>query len=338
MSCFACADIIDCVEFGGIISDVSPANGFFATQDYTFLIDCPPGYICFPGTFPVIITIPKGDIPGVTITPGGTMSLRGCQSMIRVTIPIGASFFQIQALANTLFSQWAFQEAQCRAKMTIPAPTFVGGRHTRTDVTNSEQCFTAHCTPDSAGAPSQQCVEPGQYSVTLFDASPDQIADTQTRLNANALKEATDSATGLLKCGVCNAEQAGSQFCPSNPGLNSHLVIPAGKYCLIGGNQVTQDTKAKADLINGLAALQAGLGCVCTVTVNLPAKTISVTCLTQWRLSDCVASLLPPPNLLSADLGTSPFDPQAAYGGFTPGQRVCFIPTTYTGPIFEFDY
>ncbi len=194
MSCLACAQIEDCSEFaGGIISDTAPETGFYPLQDYSFLISCPSGYVCFAGTFPRVIFIPRGDIPEIIVGPGGTMSLLGCQSLLSVTPPPGTPFVLLVTFANSLFSQWASQEAECRAiTTTVPAPVRISG-HTRTDIGNTQQCFTASCGVEV-------CTPPGTFEITLFDATPDEIAATQARFNADALALATTNANAQCAC------------------------------------------------------------------------------------------------------------------------------------------
>lgn len=340
MSCQSCGAVIDCGDFGGIQTDLAPSRGFFATQDYSFLLDCPAGYFCFPGYWPRVITVTKDKIPGVTITDGGEMCLLSCGGMVCKGIPIGATPAEVQAIANSLFASYAAATAACINTGTgpapgVPPPTRIPAG-SRVDVTNDEQCFTAHCVPDSAGPPVTECVEPGQYSTTLYDASPAQIAATKAQFNASALQEATASAQGLLLCGVCSDQQAGTAFCPGNPGLNSHAVIPAGKYCdPPHSDPFNVNAKAQADLINQLAALQAGLGCLCTVGLTLATKTILSNCNACWNIvNPDTGHPIPVPNSMCS-LGAN-FNPCALYYSLTascPG-KMQFIPSNYTGPSF----
>jgi hypothetical protein len=332
--------VIDCHEFGGITADLSPSVGFFAQQSYSFLLDCPPGYLCFPGFYPIVITIPPIDIPPVTQT-GDRFSIYGCQGMVSAPIPFGISVFATQQIVNGLFAQWAFQEAQCRLKKSpapgIPPPTLIPTGKKRTDVGNTPQSFTAHCTPDNAGTPKTATQAAGTITETLFNATPDQIAEAQARVNAVALDQATKDANSQLLCGVCNVEAAGTAECPGFPGISSHLVIPAGKYCQIGGIQGQQDAKAQADLINGLASLQQGLGCICRTTVNNTARTLSVTCPATIFLVTQNGSIIPPPSLFSFGPADSPVD-LTTYVSIILTGNVVVIPQSYTGPNLHFYY
>lgn len=282
MSCEACSAVIDCAEFGGVVGDLAPSGGFFATQDYTFLLDCPPGFLCFPGFYPRIITIPGDTIPEM-LCDGGNCFLKGCLSMIRVQAPLDNPF-NFRRLVDFGFSQWAQQQATCINRDTgpgpgLPAPILIP-KANRTNLTNEERCFTAHCTPESSGPPVTQCVEPGQYNLTLFDATLDQILAAQAQLNANALKEATDSANGLITCGVCNTELHRSQTCAGDPSKIVSAIVPAGKYCLpVGSAQGAVDALASTDIVNQLNALLVGLSCACPGPTVNGFQQVSNTCL-----------------------------------------------------------
>ncbi len=133
MSCYACAEVIDCREFGGIQPDLAPSVGFFALQPYSVEVECPPGYYCFPGEFPVIMTFEPTDIPSVTIIPGGDsrMCLMGCLSMICRTVPADSTTDEEQAIANEVFTDWVAQQAFCNSTrnrqkkpLTLPPACF----------------------------------------------------------------------------------------------------------------------------------------------------------------------------------------------------------------------
>ncbi len=267
MSCYACGAVIDCSEFGGITLDLPPSVGFFATQNYSFLLDCPPGYFCFPGFYPIVITIPSTDIPPVNQT-GDRFSIYGCQGMVSVQIPVGISNAATQQLVNGLFAQWAFQEAQCRLKKSpapgIPPPTRIPtGKGNRTDVYNEIECFTAHCVPESAGDPKTDCVDTHTFHTTLFDATDAQIAAAQAQVNALATDQATRLATAALTCGVCNAVLHDFKVCPTDGTKVASATIPAGTYCTLTGTQFQMDSMASIALTNQLTALLTGLGCTC---------------------------------------------------------------------------
>jgi len=290
MSCYSCGAIIDCGEFGGITPDLAPSRGFFATQGYTFILDCPPGYSCFPGYWPRVIDIPKDTIPEVIVTDGGNFSIYGCQGMVTVPIPIGISQAQTQLLVNNLFETWAFQQAQCKNKTSpgpgIPAPTLITG-NTRTDVNSTEQCYTAHCNPESSGSPKSFCTPPGYMGATLFNATPDQIAAAQAQFNAAALDFATKSATTQLTCGVCNAFLHTFQACAGDPSKVAVVDIPAGKYCepAATGIQERVDALASIDAVTQLNAALIGMGCVCPGPTIDGALTVYNVCVCQYRWS-----------------------------------------------------
>lgn len=201
MSCRGCQILIDCSGLDGNNLDITPSEGFFATQDYTFVIDCPPGYICFNGNVPIII--PKKDIPGVT-WDGGPMCLRGCLSQICVTPLPDATQADLNSLANFLFFTWAHQQAQCNKVKNPPGPgytppTRVGVNRPLT-ISNTEQCFTANCSSGS-GAPVTKCVAARTYGTTLYGTrTTDEVAILQAQMDSIALATATTQATAALFC------------------------------------------------------------------------------------------------------------------------------------------
>lgn len=342
MSCYACGAIIDCGQFGGIQADLAPSTGFFATQDYTFLLDCPPGYLCFPGFWPVVITIPATDIPEIIITDGGNFSIYGCQGLVTAQIPVGISQAQTQAIVNNLFRTWALQEAQCRNITNpgpgIPPPTLIRGRGTRTDLTNSEQCYTAHCVPDSAGEARTFCSEAGAETLTLFDASPDQISAAQAQLNQTALAEAQRQATALLTCGVCNAALHVFQACAGDPSKVVDVDIPAGAYCFpVGSPQAQADAAAQVAAVNQLNALLVGLGCPCPgPTINPATGVVSNVCACQytWNLNAPTGPF---------GIGPGSFDPRVQKCNFDgnpilPGTLSILFPFSCPGPSIKFYY
>lgn len=288
MSCYACGAIIDCAEFGGVHGDLAPSTGFFATQGYSFLLDCPPGYVCFPGFWPRVIDIPAKDIPPV-YPDGSFFSIYGCQGMVTAPIPIGISAAETQLIVNNLFQTWALRQAQCANKKSpapgIPAPTLITGNK-QIDVYSTQQTYTAHCNPESSGDPKTVVVPAGYMGATLWNPTPAQIAAAQAQFDAAALGFATKQATSQLTCGVCNAFLHTFQACAGDPGKVAVVDIPAGKYCEPSSTGIQQrvDALASIDAVTQLNAALIGMGCACpgpTIDGALSVFNVCV-CLYTW--------------------------------------------------------
>lgn len=117
--CQGCKAVIECND----PSDFAASQGFFPTQGYSFLMDCPPGYVCLEGVFPRVIFIDKDQIPTIQVPPGvSILRLQGCQSVITGTIGQNFTAAQIQAVVNAMFLAWAQQEANCANLKLMPAP------------------------------------------------------------------------------------------------------------------------------------------------------------------------------------------------------------------------
>lgn len=110
-----------CCAFDVLVpSDLDYGSSVYATQALSFVIDCPPGYVCQPGQFPVTITIPPEQIPPVRIVPGvTTLVLQGCKSAIVATIPPGSNQTQTAAIISSMQQQWAQQQAECNAILSF---------------------------------------------------------------------------------------------------------------------------------------------------------------------------------------------------------------------------
>ena len=108
------------------ISGVGPATDvtiyslqdrlFFNGVPLSFLVTCPEGYYCPPGSFPRVITYPPGTFVIPQPTPGGfpiVLQLQGCQSLVSRTLPSDATEAQIQAAANEIILEVGQQQAEC---------------------------------------------------------------------------------------------------------------------------------------------------------------------------------------------------------------------------------
>lgn len=102
---------------------------FFNENALSFVVTCPPGYQCPPGTFPKVVTYPRGTF---VIPDPGTgngfpifMSLQGCQSLVFRSLPSDSSQAVIQAAAQAIIEEVAQQQAECDSTDGLnPTPTF----------------------------------------------------------------------------------------------------------------------------------------------------------------------------------------------------------------------
>lgn len=112
--------------------DLDYGSAIYPTQGFSFVVNCPPGYFCRPGIFPVTITIDKSRIPPVIIPPpgpnGNPVTLQSCSGTITRIIPPNATPTQIQVIAGQMQYTWAQEQATCDAINTYalrPVPRSV---------------------------------------------------------------------------------------------------------------------------------------------------------------------------------------------------------------------
>ena len=90
---------------------------YFNGVPISILADCPAGYVCTPGVFPVLFTYPVGRFT-TTIPQLGTgfpvvISIQGCQSDLTTILPPTATAAEAQAAADVLIQEAAQQQAFC---------------------------------------------------------------------------------------------------------------------------------------------------------------------------------------------------------------------------------
>lgn len=121
----------------------------FTSVQLSFIVSCPVGYTCTPGSFPRTITYPPGEweiiLPPGIVGGGGIIRLSGCQSDVVRVVPVGATEEEVAALVAEVFAAVAAQQAECDAisgagsPFPPPAPT---------SATNDAVYFSHECEED----------------------------------------------------------------------------------------------------------------------------------------------------------------------------------------------
>lgn len=250
-------------------------NQIFYSPDFSIIPPCPPGYRCNRTPPPVII--PARRLPPV-IPQNGRIRLDCCQFPLFATIPPGAPASQVNAIIANLFAQCAAQQAACDTinnptDPPVPNPPGPPGRGQNPQhVCNTQQCATVDCA--APGQSITRCIDAGTFCVDVSDGSAASLNEAQGIVNAQAHADAVAAAQrdAIAGCNYCNDPQSGSSFCPSNPGLNSHVTIPACTYISADAADVPSlNNQAMRDMINALNAAQILLGCPC------PGPTMTIT-------------------------------------------------------------
>jgi len=178
-----CADISGVGPFSALTIYSLQDALFFNGTELSFIVDCPVGYTCDPGTFPIEFRYPPGrfyipppdPIPGFPIV----ISLQGCSSMVSLVLPSGSTQAAISAASQQVINQVAAQQALCDAQQIAkknPAiitlsdlPTdFCLGTTLALSVTAS---YTPHTTPTTFTLDSNQLppgVNVSQNTTTMF--------------------------------------------------------------------------------------------------------------------------------------------------------------------------
>lgn len=308
MSCQACAN------FDIVTPDVFSAQSevIYPTVALIEVVNCPPGYSCQPGQWPVVITITPDRLPPIVIPSGGTVAINGCSG------PIVATKSQFQnnlQFAQSIWAQWAAQQAGCDAISQTGVTPIAG-----TCQLIGNDALTVTCTVQ--GTPTQ--VPANTYTQLVCD--PNQYAAVKSMLNAYAQ---------FNVCPIGNAAISGTMTCPTAAGISATDTIPADTFTSSNnGDQALVDRLAQQALTTKLSQDLVALGCSCPVTVA--NDLISTNCAVTFQLQTTGGVLIPPPNQFV--INQSNFDICAAYFGATAScipKPTVVVPLTYSGPNFQ---
>lgn len=333
--CLACAPALICSD----PADLAPTGGYYATQDYIEVVNCPPGYKCQFGSARRTI-IHKVGIPKVPRIPGTTtLTLKGCLYVITRTLALDATQAEFEAAAASMQAEWAAQQAQCQPPNTpdnpYPPPTPRNpNRPVCVNVENTVQSYTANCPNPGCGPPVTRSTAAGTYQ--QLECNPTLVAAVQAALNAQALADATAAANGALSCTGGNSFLASTGFCASNPLIWFHAEIPECTYDG-GGDVLLANAQASADLNAQIKAGLIALGCTCPGPTPPAAGygfipgTPGCTYYYAWNRNS--------PFLIG--IGPSGFDPAAAFYAFNyyvlHGTSI-LTPYGWAGPTITQEY
>lgn len=116
LSCPTCEPIDCCVPSG--LDDYLLVGPTFLNNQVSVLFDCPTGYLCTPGVYPLLITIKKGEIPWnpPVIPPVTPLILNCCDGRIVRDVPAGISAAAYTALLQSMVDEAARRLAGCKEK------------------------------------------------------------------------------------------------------------------------------------------------------------------------------------------------------------------------------
>ena len=239
-----------CCAFDTLVpEDLDYGNLVYATQDFSFVINCPPGYYCRPGQFPVTVIIGKDTIPPVTVPPnitttGGPIILRSCSGFITGVVTIGTTPGALGLILQSMQERWAQQQALCDVISGL-TPLPAGLVET---VGNDEQCYTTingTCPPGEVQqTPVTVCIAADTFTQDLTMPTVAQYQAAKATLNAEALLKAQNQAEAMQVCGWKNAGNSYIGPCGCSPGCG--IFGPFG-WTWIGGELFSTVSQADAN-------------------------------------------------------------------------------------------
>ena len=255
--------------------DLDYGSTIYPTQGFSFVVNCPPGYFCRPGIFPVTITIDQSRIPPVIIPPdnppGGTpVTLQSCSGTIMRLIPANATPQQIQVIAGQMQYTWAQEQATC------DAINVYGLRPTAKSVVLPNGCLNVSYSvgdiPFSGSGP---------YTFVFTGATPPgltatQISGTAFELSGTPTQAGTYVFTATVGSVSVNFQVSivGITNSPTPATKNSAYSF---QFTAAGGTAPYTFTIVAGALPVGLSMTSAGLISGTPTTVQISAFTVSVT-------------------------------------------------------------
>lgn len=244
------SDCRSCCAFDVTVpGDLVYGDLVYATQGFSFVVNCPPGYYCRPGQFPVTVVIGKDTIPPVTVPPditttGGPVILRSCSGFITGIVIPGSSQSGLQIILQSMQQRWAQEQALCDV---ISGLTPLPAGLTET-VGNDEQCYTTvdgTCPPGEVQkTPITTCIPADTFTQDLLMPTVAQYQAAKAVLNAEAALKAQGQAEGQQVCGWKNPTNTYTIGCPCSPGCG--IFGPFG-WQWIGGEFFSTISQADAN-------------------------------------------------------------------------------------------
>lgn len=183
---------------------------FFNATALSFLVTCPPGRVCPPGTYPKVITYPPGTfiMPDPNVTPGFPiyLAMTGCQSVVSRYLDADATAAEISAAAQEIIYEVAQQQAQCDAVADDPEPPAPNFRN--------QQVFALVDCPEDTQL---------QYSGTMPSYLTLDVINSRVVMTAGVVSGLTQAAANAVAQTIVDdwtdsKFTAGTLSCESSPG------------------------------------------------------------------------------------------------------------------------
>ena len=135
----------ECPEMPGDLTIYNLQDAlYFNGTTLSFLVNCPAGYACAPGTFPKLFSYPPGtfSIPKPPTSNGFpiVISMQGCSSLVSRTLPAGASQADQDLAALQVLNSVAQQQSECDAVASMPSGAKLPAPITLSDI-NLQCCL-----------------------------------------------------------------------------------------------------------------------------------------------------------------------------------------------------
>lgn len=267
MACPTCI-VLDCANPSDVEQYSLQSGLIFTNPALGFVVNCPTGYVCADGYYPITITIIPGTITlPVPPTTFPTLNeiiliLNCCQSTVSRTVPIGSTQAQMTAIAAALIAECAAQQAQCDAITQPPAPGVPPpmpvnppdnpGSNVRVDLRNAPQTASGACGAGMTGNFSIT-VPAGTFGTVLWNPSATLIATTQAQLDALALTQAQSLVAAAVPPSISNSSPLASSMAgtPYSVQLNGTGGTAPYTFSIASGSLPAGLSISAGGLING---------------------------------------------------------------------------------------